>query len=218
MITELYVHFSVAILLASSVQTIRELTGTRKLGMSPILIGTATFLPIAGLSLGRWVYSFTGPISIPLTLILSWYALKPCVSSKPIDQRCLIAFWCMTVGIATIYFPMALGWTSFDPHGLGWNKQFIFVPMVAGIACLWMGQGGLTIAFLSSVIAWKAGLLESSNGWNYLVDPVAFFVCACSLASHLAKTILRRRKPVSLETATHESNGQLKNRTESIAA
>ncbi len=195
MIADLYTQLAIGILLGSSAQTVRELVGTRRFSWLPIVFFGLTFVPIMGFNLGRWIFTFTGPISVPLALMLGWHTIKPCISSKPINNRCLLTFWCMTLSLAVAYFPMAIGWTSFDPHSFGWSKQFIFVPIAAAIICMWLGQGGLSIVFAATALAWKLGLLQSSNGWNYLVDPVAICVCAFSLASYIFKAALQRKHP-----------------------
>ncbi|MES2190330.1 MAG: hypothetical protein V4454_09415 [Pseudomonadota bacterium] len=97
---------------------------------------------------------------------------------------------------AVLLYPTALGWGDFDAYRLGWGSPAIlaglFVLCVAG----WILNFRLLPLLIAvALLAWVAGLMESTNLWDYLMDPwltaTAFVHC---LRAGIMK-LFNRRKP-----------------------
>lgn len=204
MIAQLLSTLASGLILGSLVQATREAHSARRGTWLPAFATLLCIVPIAGLSVGRWIHSFTGLISIPLTAILAWYVFKPLfssqiismpglqISSPSIQKQTLRTYWAAVVVLSAFHLPMSVGWGAFDPHALGWSPQFIWIPIALSVAFLWLNQIELFGITVITAIAWKMNLLGSNNGWNYLVDPVAIGMSTAGLIGELAKTLRSR--------------------------
>lgn len=212
MIENLLSTLASGLILGSLVQSTREALSVRRGAWLPAFVTLFCFVPIAGLSVGRWIHSFTGLISVPLTAMLAWYVFKPLLSSQfntpSIHQQTLRAYWAAVVVLSAIHLPMAVGWGAFDPHALGWGPQFIWIPLALAVAFLWLNQIELFGITVITAIAWKMSLLGSNNGWNYLVDPVAIGMSIAGLTGELIRAIRSRSKPLTTSDQERQQLGQ----------
>ncbi|MES2508695.1 MAG: hypothetical protein V4625_02135 [Pseudomonadota bacterium] len=101
------------------------------------------------------------------------------------------------VAVAALFlYPTALGWGSFDVYRLGWGSPvMLMVLLVLCVACWLKRLRLLPLLLACAVLAWAAGLMESGNLWDYLMDPwlavTAFVQCFAALITGL----MRRVKP-----------------------
>jgi hypothetical protein len=73
---------------------------------------------------------------------------------------------------ALLLYPFALGWGDWDSYRLGWGAPGMWAALLAlSIACWGMGLRLLPMLVAVGMLAWAAGLLESTNLWDYLIDP-----------------------------------------------
>jgi hypothetical protein len=228
MIENLLQTLASGLILGSLVQGTREALSARRGAWLPACATLFCVVPIAGLSVGRWIHSFTGLISIPLTSILAWYVFKPLLSSRvslmlssecsspSIPKQTLRTYWSAVVVLSAFHLPMSVGWGALDPHSLGWSPQFVWIPLALAVAFLWLNQIELFGITVVAVVAWKMNLLGSTNGWNYLVDPVAIGMSIAGLTGELTKAIRSRSKqlttskqePPQQQQASHASHNQ----------
>lgn len=143
----------------------------------PIAAGAMILLPIDGLPLGRWLYGACPTLSIPFVLLLAERVVRPFVGGPLIDARgeWTAVVFALVCGLAL--YPATLGIGPFDPYVLGWKS-----PGVAGAAAvvgavLLVANNRFGLLLLAAGIGWRLGMLESSNAWDALIDPV-FFFCA----------------------------------------
>ena len=134
-----------------------------------LLIGNILFWPLGlgmELPLVAYVRGVTGDLSIVLTLLL-WSSLLP--SSKPVP----IAFKFAVAIIAICFYPFALGLGMIDPYAWGYGSiAFLIAVLVFAVVCALVNwtKGAWIIAI--AIIAWAAHWHESSNLWDYLLDPI----------------------------------------------
>ena len=152
-----------------------------------LLIGNVLFWPLGlgmELPLVAYVRGVTGDLSIVLTLLL-WSSLLP--SGKPIPM----AFRFAVTIVAFCFYPFALGLGMIDPYSWGYGSiSFLIAVLVFAVVCAlanWT-KGVWIIAI--AIIAWAAQLHESSNLWDYLLDP---FLAIWALVSFLGMLYRRRR-------------------------
>lgn len=152
-----------------------------------LLIGNLLFWPLGlgmELPLVAYVRGVTGDLSVVFTLLL-WSSLLP--SSKPIPM----AFKFAVVIVAGCFYPYALGLGMIDPYAWGYGSiSFLIAVLVFALACAlanWL-KGVWIIAI--AIIAWSAHWHESSNLWDYLLDP---FLTIWALTAFIGMLYRRRR-------------------------
>ena len=152
-----------------------------------LLIGNVLFWPLGlgmELPLVAYVRGVTGDLSIVLTLLL-WSSLLP--SSKPTP----IAFKFAIAIIAIGFYPFALGLGMLDPYAWGYGSMaFLLAVLVFAVVCAlanWT-KGVWIIAI--AIIAWAAHWHESTNLWDYLLDP---FLAIWALVAFIGMLYRRRR-------------------------
>ena len=73
---------------------------------------------------------------------------------------------------ALLLYPFALGLGDWDSYRLGWGAPGMWAALFAlSIACWGMRLRLLPMLIAVGMLAWAAGLLESTNLWDYLIDP-----------------------------------------------
>jgi hypothetical protein len=152
-----------------------------------LLIGNVLFWTLGlgmELPLVAYVRGVTGDLSIVLTLLL-WSSLLP--SSKPTP----IAFKFAIAIIAIGFYPFALGLGMLDPYAWGYGSMaFLIAVLVFAVVCAlanWT-KGVWIIAI--AIIAWAAHWHESTNLWDYLLDP---FLAIWALVAFIGMLYRRRR-------------------------
>lgn len=152
-----------------------------------LLIGNVLFWPLGlgmELPLVAYVRGVTGDLSIVLTLLL-WSSLLPSGKPTPMAFRFAVAI------VAFCFYPFALGLGMIDPYSWGYGSiSFLIAVLVFAVVCAlanWT-KGVWIIAI--AIIAWAAQLHESSNLWDYLLDP---FLAIWALVSFLGMLYRRRR-------------------------
>lgn len=176
------------------------------------LIGAAmTLTPVQGMPFGRFLHGITLGFSIPsfallLSILWSAHTGRPLLSKPTRVTMCVAG----TVFGISLY-PMAIGFGTFDPYALGWNSDGLTMfLMLLTSAFLWQSTAFGYVLLLSAV-AWQIGLLESTNIWDYVVDPVYFLSSLVALVGHTVRAIIcgHRRRALAKRTTTVES--QLRN-------
>lgn len=73
---------------------------------------------------------------------------------------------------ALFLYPLALGWGDWDSYRLGWGAPGMWAALlVVSLACWGGGLRLLPMLIALGLLAWAAGVLESTNLWDYLIDP-----------------------------------------------
>ncbi len=123
-------------------------------------LGLSMELPLAA-----YVRGATGDLSI-VTLLLLWSTLLPTNKANPIGFRLAIAI------VAIAFYPFALGFGMIDPYAWGYGSIpfLIGVVLFATICGLVNWNKGVWIIAIA-IIAWAAHWHESTNLWDYLLDP-----------------------------------------------
>lgn len=74
---------------------------------------------------------------------------------------------------ALFLYPMALGWGSFDPYRLGYgNSGFLAALLVLTLLAMLLRASLIASIISLAVLAWSMGWYESTNLWDYLLDPL----------------------------------------------
>jgi hypothetical protein len=142
-------------------------------------LGLSLELPLAG-----YVRGAIGDLSIVTTLML-WSSLLPGNKTTP------LAFKVSVVLIALGFYPFALGLGMTDPYAWGYGSiafliAVLFFALICGLANWSKGVWMIAIA----ILAWSAHWHESTNLWDYVLDPILALWAICALIA----AIYRQRK------------------------
>jgi hypothetical protein len=118
------------------------------------------------LPLAAYVRGFTGELSITAMLLL-WTAY---FSPKEIHVPLVMKAWIALVAIA--FYPFALGIGMLDPYAWGYGSIALMAGVIATAFIAWLvGSNRITIILALAILAWAAGWHESTNLWDYILDP-----------------------------------------------
>lgn len=141
----------------------------------------------ARLPLVAYVRGVSSDLSISLVLIACMGMYQRLSGARLIDghERTLVT---VVFGACALFlYPLALGWGDWDAYRLGWGSPgLLAVLLVLSLACWAKGFRQLPVLVALALLAWVAGALESTNLWDYLIDPwlavAAIFQCISSVA------------------------------------
>jgi hypothetical protein len=118
------------------------------------------------LPLAAYVRGFTGELSITAMLLL-WTAY---FSPKEIHVPLVMRLWIALVAIA--FYPFALGIGMLDPYAWGYGSIALLAAVIATALIAWLaGSNRIAIILALAVLAWAVGWHESTNLWDYILDP-----------------------------------------------
>ena len=142
-------------------------------------LGLSLELPLAG-----YVRGVIGDLSIVTTLLL-WSSILPGNKTTPLAFKVGVAL------IALGFYPFALGLGMTDPYAWGYGSiafliAVLFFAVICGLANWSKGVWMIAIA----ILAWSAHWHESTNLWDYVLDPILALWAICALVA----AIYRQRK------------------------
>lgn len=173
----LEIAISSAILLACFTQAlfVKDESNVRVIALRVIVCFVLTnllFWPIftlvlpLELPLAAYVRGFTGEISITSMLLL-WTAY---FSPKEINVPAFMKGWIALVAI--VFYPLALGVGMLDPYALGYGSIALLAGVIITALLAWFaGSNRIAITLALAILAWAAGWHESTNLWDYILDP-----------------------------------------------
>ncbi|WP_231968451.1 hypothetical protein [Polynucleobacter necessarius] len=142
-------------------------------------LGLSLELPLAA-----YVRGVIGDLSV-VTMLLLWSTLLPKPSKTPMAFSFSISL------IALGFYPFALGVGMVDPYAWGYGSTtFLVAVLVFAVICgLANWVKGVWLIGLA-IIAWSVHWHESTNLWDYLLDPVLAIWAIVSLL----EAFLQKRK------------------------
>ena len=172
--------------------------GKRPTGWIPTLIlasasALTVILPISGLTTGRWLISLYANPSIPLTALLFSWVLKNAFQMNLLDMRAIQTCRGFSILAGAALYPMALGAGAFDPYPAGWHFSWLFVILLGATLMLLFLKNRFSVVLLATILAYNLHLLESSNLWDYLVDPILALVAVAGLTITIVKLWIGKR-------------------------
>lgn len=158
--------------------TVTWVSGMTHLGKTSRLLLTATaviaaLIQLGGLSLAAYLRGAIGDLSIPSLLLLLLGMTSMLFGWRQPDAQSRMALQILIVLAAAGLYPLALGIGLFDPYRLGYgNSWFLGILLLLSLSA-WFWRfylAGLSVAL--AVLAWSVGWYESTNLWDYLIDPL----------------------------------------------
>ena len=152
-----------------------------------VLVANIFFWPLGlgmQLPLAAYVRGAIGDLSVVLTLLL-WSSVLLPSRLAPISFKLALAL------VSLMFYPLALGLGMIDPYAWGYSSLGLLVAvLVFALVCGLAGwtKGVWIIAF--AVMAWAGHWHESTNLWDYLLDPMLAIWAVIALVN----TMQRRRR------------------------
>lgn len=140
-----------------------------------VLLLVGMFVPVYGLTFAQWLRSVVGDLSVFTLLIFANILAQRLLNQNllPSVTRNKLLPGIVVVGV--VFYPLALGVSEFDPYRLGYAPVLMTALLCLVSMFAWMSAyRGLAVILLLPLIAFNLQLLESTNLWDYLLDPVLF--------------------------------------------
>ena len=167
----------------------RDLCGWRPTLIFVLIAALVVVIPMGGLPLARWMISFNANFSISLTAIIFCKVVENSFDVKLLDKNALLTCWVFSLTAGVILYPMALGLGRFDPYQAGWGFSWLFVVVCGVTILLLIIKNRFAVVLLAAILAYNLHLIESTNLWDYLVDPFMVVVSFIALSSRLLRKL-----------------------------
>lgn len=163
-------------------------------------------LKVDGIPIGRLATGLSANASVPLIALLINCAWKNAGGRILLDRRAHTAAYIFGLCTGAVLYPMALGIGRFDPYVDGWHYSWVFVLLMAATVFLLIVRNRFGLVLMLCLIAYQLHLQESTNLWDYVIDPIYFLASIIYLASLLVYGVLRRYGPTRFAGALRPGN------------
>lgn len=187
-------HFSVALwgVAAFSYFTKKQRSLLTRLIVMLIAFG-CSLLPIAGTDVAGYALGHFGTLSVT-SLVLLWLTANKVTVFEPTnrDRRPHARPICIAL-LGVILYPAALGFLPIDFYLIGYNLYFAWTVLGLSLFAMVGGFNLLATCCAISVCCWKLQLHESTNLFDYLIDPWVWFYSIYQSLSWVVSTLKQRR-------------------------
>jgi hypothetical protein len=169
-----------------------ELPGIARLRRAyptPLLLAAlvVALVPLGTLPAAGYLRGIVGDLSVTTVLLVVRGLLRPVLGWTAIDARSRLALQVLVAAGGLALYPLALGLGPFDPYRLGYaSPWFLALLLALAVAAGFLRLTLVTACLALAVLAWAAGVYESRNLWDYLVDPL---VAAWGLSALLLRGV-----------------------------
>lgn len=158
-------------------------------------IAIVVLIPFGGLPIAAYVRGWMGDLSITSLVLLARVILKPLFGWTTSDVKTTTALLILIVLAAVGLYPMALGIGYFDPYRLGYgNPWFICGLLLIALTACFRQFPVIAFTIALAVLAWGVGWYESTNLWDYLIDPLVAIYAICTLVGQGMHVLLKLRQ------------------------
>ena len=129
-------------------------------------------VPVRGLPIGRWFCVLNFQAGVPLTGLLAGHLWKMTMQREIFRPNELRTAWNFGLVFGVVLYPSALGVGNFDVYQWGWG--FSPLMLVVAVFAIVLAATGNRFSWLLvlSLLAWDARCFETTNLWDFLVDPI----------------------------------------------
>lgn len=132
------------------------------------------WFPVGGAHLPVLAYirGVSSDLSITL-VVLACLGLRQRLSGRGVQHSLERTAVLAVVATAALFlYPLALGWGDWDAYRPGWGSPGMWAILLLISLLAWArGLRMLPTLVGLALLAWTAGVLESTNLWDYLLDP-----------------------------------------------
>lgn len=163
----------------------------------PVALGCISAVPVAGMPVGRWLHGLGQTFSIPFLIVLLDVVATSFLGRPWLDSAARRAAVWWGAGASLLLYPAALGLGRFDPYAFGWSEPGVAAAVAAMGAGLVLAGNRFGLVLVAAGIAWRGGLFESDNAWDYLVDPVYGATALGNLLVTVGRGVWQRARPAA---------------------
>ncbi len=180
------------VMLLSSLQRVQALPLLRRVGVL-VAATIVVSIPLWGLSLAGFVRGMTGDLSIATLVLLALALVRSFAGRGLVEDQNRLAMLQAILIAAILFYPFALGISMFDPYRLGYGNLWFMLALLGLAAWSSLRYSMLfALCIALAVAAWSAGWYESTNLWDYLLDPwLAVYAFAVQMKIWLARLMGR---------------------------
>ena len=125
------------------------------------------------LSVAEGVRGVFGDLSMTTLVLLGSAILRRLTSWPPENERARFALVVLIAATAVVFYPLALGVGRFDPYRLGYGSPWLVGGLLAVALAAWFSRCDvIAICLALATLAWTLHWQESTNLWDYLLDPL----------------------------------------------
>jgi hypothetical protein len=125
------------------------------------------YLPVVA-----YIRGVSSDLSVTLLVLACVGLCQRLFGVTAVASRDRTAGFCVVLLAAVLLYPTALGWGDFDAYRLGWGSLVMLVVLLLLCVAFWLLSFRLLpVLIAAAMLAWVAGLMESTNLWDYLMDP-----------------------------------------------
>lgn len=148
-----------------------------------------------------YVRGVTSDLSITLVVLACLNGWRCICRLPPMAWRETMGVNAFVAVAAVFLYPLALGWGDWDAYRLGWGSFGLWISLLAISGGAWFsGLRVLPVLIGLALLGWAAGLMESSNLWDYLVDPwLAIAALVQCVKVGVQALVHRHRLPLGLQ-------------------
>ncbi|MBC7608742.1 MAG: hypothetical protein H7228_04060 [Polaromonas sp.] len=129
-------------------------------------VGTAQ-LPVLA-----YIRGISSDLSITLVVLAGVGLFHRLAGTPAIAGRERTAVFIAVSAAAVFLYPLALGWGDWDAYRPGWGSMGMWLMLLLmSLLCWFRGLRLLPSLVALALLAWTAGIMESGNLWDYLMDP-----------------------------------------------
>jgi len=128
--------------------------------------------PFGALPSAAYLRGIIGDLSITSVILLALALLKVLFGWRLFNDQKKWLLQSVIAISAAIFYPLTLGISYFDPYRLGFgNLWFLITLFILTLAAFYKRYFLLAFCITLAVLTWSVGWYESTNLWNYLLDP-----------------------------------------------
>ncbi len=158
------------------------------------------FIPLSRAPLAYYLFGHIGNPSTLTTLLLVSFISKHLWQWKSLDSRSFRVIMYGAALFGLFYYPLALGWTIYDPYRLGFHPVYLAIPLLLFSIWGWFSNRRGAVVFLSlSIVSYHVQLLESQNLLDYLIDPLLTIYAWIWILSKWIVSILAKKQQKSID-------------------
>ena len=138
-----------------------------------------------------YVRGITSDLSITLVMLSVWQIGRLALGWRGIAKQEQITVMAVVAVAALFLYPLALGWGDWDAYRPGWGSWGMLLGLLLLCTLCWLkGLRVLPALVAMALLAWSFGLMESTNLWDYLLDPwLSMYALACVIHQVFIKCV-----------------------------
>lgn len=140
------------------------------------VVCAVAFVPVKGLAVAGYLRGVIGDLSLTTLILLVMTGISYLSDKDTYSPRSLFVLMLFVLAGGLFLYPFALGLSYFNPYTLGYgSKAFIAVLFLLSLASWYFECYLLAWCITVAVGAFMMDVYESTNLWDYFIDPLVTF-------------------------------------------